>query len=431
MNSDGTSASSEGTAAPPRLLVVAQDEAECPDLEQRLLPLRERWNVSVVSTGAQALGLLQTHTFAAVITCLELSDMHGRMFHAQAARERPGTARFVRSNGSAGLSIPGAPDANPHLISLDPEPDQWDARVRSVLLLDGWLAQKGVRSLMARLRKLPTLPTVYNQVVGALQSPDTPIEKVARLIAKDPMMTAKLLQVANSAYFGLEEPVASAVEAVIFLGTERVKGLVLLADVFSKFTISNEIGLRVDELWRHCLESATFAQTVARWETKDERQAELAFTAGMLHDIGKLLLAGNLTADYRIALEQSRRAQLPLEEVETRFFGASHAQVGAVMMGTWGLPFDLVRAIGFHHTPAASDDTRFSVLTAVHAGDVLAHRGATDPMQTGAHFNLPYLRRLGLEHHRNDWRQLCGFKPDPADASPNEDLELRQSSRAN
>jgi putative nucleotidyltransferase with HDIG domain len=187
----------------------------------------------------------------------------------------------------------------------------------------------------------------------------------------------------------------------------------------------------MDDLWKHCLESAAFAQTIARWELKSEKMAELAFTAGMLHDIGKLLLTGNLPDDHRRAIEQSRAMRVTLDEAEQGVFGVSHAEVGGVIMGQWGLPIELVRAVGWHHSPHLAGDTSFSILTAVHAANVLAHPASSD--QNGAApvtgFHLPYLRKLGFEYRRNPWRQLCGFKPTLSEESPDALAAERASAR--
>lgn len=415
----------------PRLLVVVNGEPERLEIVSKASSLRKAWDVVFAFSGAHALESLATHPYVAVIRGGKILDISPDAFDSEVARTFPGVHRLVRTTD---LRAPIRKLAEPtaQVLPVSADPADWDHAVRRTILVEGWLASASIRSLIGQLRKLPALPAVYNQVVAALRDPDTPFESIAELIAKDPVMSAKLLQVVNSAYFGLPDPVTSAAGAVMFLGTERVKGLILVASVFSQFGLSEPCGLVLEDAWQHCLQAGAYAQAITRWQIKDTRAAEMAFTAGMLHDIGKLLLAANLPADYRRAVELSRAKRLPLFEAEREIFGVTHAEIGGVTIGTWGLPFEMVRAVGLHHSLEVADDMSFTPLTAVHVGDVLAQRATHSTNEIPATtFNLPYLASIGLESRRGTWRQLCGLKPIAGEQTADARREERMSAKQN
>lgn len=405
----------------PGLMIIAFSEVDREAIIRSLASLRSRWRISITMTGRETLDILASDSCSAIVMGSTLPDMQREEFEVRVAQSHPFVPRFLRSEpGSVPSVVTG--QAAAYQISESPNSVEWESTIRRMSLVHTWLSKGSTRQLLAHLHRLPTIPKVYQQVVSALQSPDTSFESVADLIAQDPIMTAKLLQVANSTCFAQPTPVTKAVEAVMFLGTERVKGLILVAHIFSEFEAARASGLRLDELWRHSLEVGAFAQAIVRWEMQTERHAELAFTAGMLHDAGKLLLAANLPTEYHCAIDESEKNQLPLHEAEQSVFSASHSEVGGVMLGLWGLPVEIVHAVGWHHSPQSATDVEFSILTGVHAANVLANStkimAGRGPQKS--EFNIDYLRKIGLEFRRNEWRELCGLKRDPADESPDQ-----------
>jgi HD-like signal output (HDOD) protein len=296
------------------------------------------------------------------------------------AAQQPGEAR----TGS------GSQDAMPHALQT-------------------WTAEPAVERLMPLLRKLHTAPRIYGQVTEELRSPNCSIEDVARLIAVEPVMTAKLLQVVNSAFFGLRATISEPVKAVMFLGTERTRALILLAGIFSQFEDQSVIPL--EDLWSHSLQVGTFARTIALGETKDAKVADLAYTAGLLHDIGKLFLAGNVPDLYRTVVQVRERGNRFIRDAELEVLGTTHAKIGACLLGTWGLPMPLLEAIFWHHEPECSPDTAFSLVTAVHVANTFAQEcGCGSGDEPYNQINLDYLTRLGLADRPNVWRKLCSLR---------------------
>ena len=220
-------------------------------------------------------------------------------------------------------------------------------------------------------------------------------------------MTAKILQMVNSAYFGLCRKITRAEEAVSYLGMETVKSLVLSAKIFSQFDQRKMAFFPMDELWDHSLRASMCAKAISRVEQYDKEQVDSAFMACILHDLGKLILAQNLPGPYQTVLSVALRDQRPLWDVEMENIGTSHAQIAAYLMGLWGMPDMIVEAIAFHHQPAASPGKN-DILTTVHAANVL-----TKPLEDGvdsagmSSVDHIYLQKVGLQEQFSIWQQVC------------------------
>jgi putative nucleotidyltransferase with HDIG domain len=241
-----------------------------------------------------------------------------------------------------------------------------------------------------------------------LQSPDTTTDELGAIIARDPVATAKILQLVNSAFFGLGHNITSPGEAVSYLGIERVRALMLLVHTCSNYEQQEGAPVKAEALARHSLMTGNLARLISREESRDAQTAEKSFTGGILHDLGKLMLAVNQPADYTTALHLAQTQNRPIQDAETEVFGGSHTEIGACVLGIWGLPPEIVEAIAFHHAPNKHFWDAFGPVTAVHAADCLLHEfkpdtgGAAPPA-----FDHDYLARLGLQDRVDTWRDLC------------------------
>jgi HD-like signal output (HDOD) protein len=217
------------------------------------------------------------------------------------------------------------------------------------------------------------------------------------------------LKLANSAFFGLGREISSISEGVTYLGTETIKSLILFSNAFSQPENSKLQGFAAESLWRHSLEAANAAKAIAICEGAERKMVDEAYVSGLLHDVGKLVLALNLPEPYQEAINLAQREKIPLCMAERKVFSADHADVGGYLLGLWGLPVPVVEAIAFHHRPAVAVEKRFSPLTALHAGNILA--SSEHPVIADippSEMDESYLAALGLgrriESWRNEWK---------------------------
>ena len=232
--------------------------------------------------------------------------------------------------------------------------------------LEASLDNDRLKQLVSRMDRLPSIPSVYSEIVEKLQQREVRLEEIGAVIAKDIGMTANILKLVNSAFFGLRRQMVDPAEAVTYLGLETVKTLVLSIHAFSQFEGVEMEGFSLSSLWQHSLQTAALARAIAGAEQAEGKLRDESFVAGMLHDAGKVVLAANFAPQYVEAMRLARTNNLELLAAEEQVFGANHAAVGGYLLGLWGLPVPVVEAIALHHNPARSLNRTFSPLTAVH-----------------------------------------------------------------
>jgi len=203
-----------------------------------------------------------------------------------------------------------------------------------------------------KVKTLPPAPKILPELLDLLNRDDVDGERIVKLIAFDPAITVAVLRLCNSVMFGGASPATDLQEAVTRLGFRQVYQLVAAVSG-AKLLSSAQKGYGIDsgELWRHSVTAAVAAQVIA---TKVEDDSSLAFTATLLHDIGKLVLADALHHIYSELVENSQSQQTPLIESEKRLLGVQHAEIGGRLLARWKFPENIVNAVWFHHDPSAA-----------------------------------------------------------------------------
>jgi HD-like signal output (HDOD) protein/CheY-like chemotaxis protein len=389
-----------------RILFIDDDPMILQGMQRQLHGMRHEWDMEFANSGAAALALLEKSRFDVVVSDMRMSGMNGAELLNEVMKRYPQTVRLILSGYADQDLVMKCVGSTHQYLSKPCEPDALRAAITRATTLDLSLQDGPIRKLVGQMDRLPSLPKLYVELVDALGDPDIPFEEVASIIARDIGMTAKILKLVNSAFFGLGHSIASPAEAVAYLGQETVKSLVLSMHVFSQFDSTKLWGLSMDALWQHSLCTATAAKRIVVTARADPKLVDEAFVAGMLHDTGRLVLVTNLTDQYTRAVQLARDNQIELYEAERQVFNTTHAEVGGYLLGLWGLPVPVVEAITFHHCPARSASKTFCPLTAVHVANALVQEQSTVcegvvPSQ----LDLEYLQSLGLSDHLNAWRE--------------------------
>jgi HD-like signal output (HDOD) protein len=399
-----SSAAAPASSARRKVLFVDDEPMVLAGLQRTLRGLRQEWEMTFATSGAEALALLEHTPYDVVVSDMRMPDMTGADLLCEVMRRYPRTARLILS-GFADRELSMQCAAAAHQFLTKPcDPDTLKTIINRTVELDCWLQNDSLQTLAARLTKLPSLPAVYFELIERLRDPEASLEDIGQIVSRDPAMTAKLLQLVNSAFFGMPREVGSAAEAVMLLGLETVKGLALWMHVFAEYQGATPSGFSLERLSTHCLSTGILARGIARLEHAPALVADEALTAGMLHDVGKLVLAANLPNEYAQVRQRAKAQQVPLIEAEREAFGACHAELGAYVLGLWGLPVAIVEAVAFHHRPGASSLTQFSPLTAVHVANVLDYQFLDQEADATPSLDLAYLARLGLQGRIEAWQ---------------------------
>ena len=366
---------------------------------------RDRWDITTAHDGQQALQLMEKAAFDVVVSDMNMPGMNGTELLTAIRARYPSTSRIILSGLQDQQEVARSMGSTHQFLAKPFEVGALKATLARVGGLDAYLNDRNVQALVGRLGSLPSFPSLYMEIIKELDSGTSTIESIAGIVAKDPGMTAKILQIVNSAAIGLPRKVSSPAEAVQFIGMGTVRSLVLSAHIFSCFDRTRLKGFSMDRLWDHAFKTATFARKIMQLERTDPADGEDAYTAGMLHDSGKLMLANSLPKQFEQAVALATARQIPLHEAELEVFGATHAGAAAYLLGLWGLPATIVEAVAFHHTPGRSDLRTFGSLAAVHVANVLEQElSKAEPCGKAPEIDMDYLAAIGIGDRLDTWR---------------------------
>ena len=395
------------------VLFVDDDPRVLQGLRRMLHGERHGWSLQFAGSGREALACLGRGRYDAVVTDLRMPDMDGVELLTAAMEHHPNVARIVLS-GEIDPSVGFKTVQCAHQFIAKPcEAETLKAALARAFVMRRLTGEHRMRALLSRLQTLPSQPALYTELTAAIQSPHSSCRAIGDLIARDAGMTAKILQLVNSAFFGLARRVASAREAVALLGTDTVKALVLGAKIFSQFESQRIKQLGLDSLWQHSLAVSGFARAISVLEQLPRRAQDEVFTAGILHDVGKLVLAQNFPEAYADILQRAQRREPALSELETERFGASHAELGAYLMGLWGLNEGVIDPIAGHHGPPRPTAAG-AATTVVYAANALEHLLSGGPAAASAPPVDPAaLRELNIADRFDQWERCCRrFRPE-------------------
>jgi HD-like signal output (HDOD) protein len=386
-----------------RVLFVDDEQNVLEGLQRMLRPMRREWEMSFAADGPAALALSAERTFDVIVTDMRMPGMDGAQLLAEVMRLYPRTVRIILSGHSDHDMIMKSVGAAHQFLAKPCDPDVVKETICRACALRELLTNGNLELLVSEMKSLPSVPSLYMELMKELEASEPSIKNVSQIISRDPGMTAKILQLVNSAFFGLRRRISSAADAVSLLGLDTTKTLVLSIRIFSEFEAACARQLPVEEIWSHSLRVAALAQAIARAETSNTELAQAAFTAGLLHEVGRLILADRLGDRYRQVMAAIECDPIPVAMAERNVFGAAHPEVGAYLLGLWGLPNSIVEAVAFYDNPSNSNATHFDALTAVHIADCLVS-AETRPGATT--FDMPYLETAGVAGNKATWEYL-------------------------
>lgn len=398
-----------------RILFVDDEPNILSGLQRMLRSMREEWDMEFASSGAEALARMGISAFDVIVSDMRMPVMNGAQLLREVAARHPRTVRFILSGQADQELILECVHTAHQFLSKPCEPETLKTAVGRTFAVDAMLQSSALKEIVAQTKSLPSLPTLYQKIMEQLSSPEASIESVGQTIARDPGMTAKILQMVNSAFFGLRRQMSSPTEAAMLLGIETIKTLVLWIHVFSNYKNLPVRGFSIEQLSNHCLATGLLAKKIVREEGGDGKAQDEAMTAGLLHDIGKLVLATSRPAQFDQARAQAVQKRTHCWQAERDIFGTTHAEIGAYLLGLWGLPFNIVEAVAMHHCPSSCGGKVFFPLTAVHAANVIQHLSFPEPESVAvAEVDATYLADLGLADRVKSWHGLASVSEQAA-----------------
>ncbi|MBT3509106.1 MAG: HDOD domain-containing protein [Nitrospina sp.] len=389
-----------------RILFVDDEIVMLQSLARSLRIMHKEWDCEYVSSGKEALSVLSHESYDLVVSDMRMPEMDGAELLTQVKHLYPETMRFVLSGQAEERVFLRSLGSMHQFLAKPCDFEVLKGSINRGLSLRNYLhSNKEIKKLLLEVDSLPSLPDLYCELMNELESADSSLERIGDIISRDVGMTSKILQVANSGFFGYSQKVSSPLHAVQILGMDLIQNLVLTYEVFSKLGDFKSGKLIFDRIWKHSIDVAGTSMLLARDEGVDAEIENFAFTAGLLHEIGKIILLINFPEKFKEFLEvKLRNRDRSNHEMEEEVFGFSHAKIGAHLVGLWGLPDPIVEAILFHETPAECTSSTPSPLTFVHVANAFE-----EEMLKEGDLNVPfkidqgYLRMVGLHHRIPKW----------------------------
>jgi len=399
-----------------RVLFVDDEPMVLSGLQRSLRSMREDWEMAFVTSGTEALKLMEQEPFDIIVTDMRMPVMTGAELLEQVKSRFPQCFRIILSGQADQETILRAVDPTHQYLAKPCDTTELKKRLTGAFAVRGLLKNEELQAVVSRLQALPSLPSLFVEVTRELQSSESSLPRIAHLVSEDMAMTAKVLQLVNSAFFGLRCRISSPMQAVQLLGLDTLRALVLSSHVFTKFRTQTLGEPETSYLWKHSMAVASFAKHIAACEKADRPLADDCFTAGLLHDAGKVILASALESKYNQVLTAVRNGGQKLIPAEMEILGCSHAEVAAYLLGLWGLPDAVIDGVAWHHAPSGSIQTGFSPALATHVATVFHEQQSPFWMQDGLSLDVDYLTRNGLANRAPIWRKVVeevASRPDP------------------
>ena len=391
-----------------RILFVDDEPMVLNGLQRTLRKMRRDWDMTFVGSGREALDVLGKKPMDVIVSDLRMPEMDGGRLLAEVKKQHPQVVRIILSGQlDQEMTLKSVQLAHQSL-SKPCDAEVLKHTLAKLFALRDFLSDDSIKSIISQIESLPSMPSIYTEIVSEMQSDDPAIKKVGEIISKDISMTAKILQMVNSAFFGLFQKIKSPEQAVMMLGMETIKALVLSVKIFSEFNQNSFSWFNIDELFGHSLAVSVYAKTIIKNENPDQGLINNSMMAGLLHDLGKLILATNFEKSYRQVLTEAQGTGKNPLDLEYEAFGTSHAEIGAYLMGLWRLENSIIEAIAFHHLPARSMSQNIGLLAAVHVGDALDYEARISSGEnTQLQCDTEYLNKLEITRRIPQWRQAC------------------------
>lgn len=389
------------------MVFVDDDRLVLESLRRILRRRSQAWTMDFCKSAQEALDLLERRRIDVLMTDLGMPGMDGIELLRRVQESHPRVVRLVFSGRTDDATAAHVLSVAHQSISKPSEPARLFEVLERACKLSEILSRDDIRVLGGGLERPPAQPEFRSALTTALSLPDASTRNVAAIIEQDTAMTARVLHLVNSAFFGLGGRASSVHQAVCDLGPSTIQMLILAAEIFGAFQLSEPVpGFSLPELDRRSAHAGRIAYRLL--EARSQSKAESAVIAAILCDVGQLVLAAQQPEYFAGVIAEARQRRCAIQEVELERTNVTHAEVGAYLLGVWGLRLTIAESVAFHHTPSQADEPQFDIVGAVHVASALADEmNPTVPNQATPYIDVDYLERVGETESLGRWREVA------------------------
>ncbi|MBX3147894.1 MAG: HDOD domain-containing protein [Gemmatimonadales bacterium] len=389
-----------------RILFVDDEPRILEGMRRVLRSRRDEWEAVFISSPTDALLECNRTPFDIVVSDMRMPEMDGATFLGAIAEQWPGTVRLVLTGQTDARNALMATRVAHQFIAKPCEAAALQAVLDRACLLRDLITDPIQEAIVGSAETLPTVPAVYRLLTELLSQDEVTVTDVAAVVERDASLAAKVLQLVNSSFFGPSREVMSIEWAVSLLGSRLIQSLAMVHGVFRSI---EELALPIAFDPKREQAHAIAVGALARRLAPAPGDMEAAFSAGLLHDVGRLLLASRGPDRYDAVVEHADAHGIPMHEAEQAVLGTTHANLGAYALGLWGLPWSIIGAARFHHAPALDPDPA-GLAIVIHAADVLVREQTSEGREARRHpaeLDEAALAARGFGDAIPRWRELA------------------------
>ncbi len=391
------------------ILVFSDFPAEGEGVAQTIRKISDR-PVRTVINPATAIELLATHPPDIVFAHLQAGSVAATAFLNEVWKRHPQAARFLLGDATPDSDALVRCALGPH--QFIPGPINAESLATALTRADSikrFLENDKIREVVSRMRTLPSRPALSIEIMRELRSAHASASVVGDMISRDVAISTKLIQIANSAFYRGDQQVSNPFDAVLLIGLETTAALVLSIETFTQLDKLKPLYFSMDQVWKHSQAVAELARKISQTMGCDQETSANVYTAGLLHDIGKIALALNFEEDYEKIPKEAAKQGISIPQAEEQLLGSSHAETGAYLLALWGLPFSIVEAVASHHRPPDKLAKEFSAATALHLADRMVNAADALNSETLNEILAEYPGDTGLLSKLSQFRILLGI----------------------
>lgn len=394
------------------ILFVDDEQDVIEGFKRMLFSQREIWKPYFSNTGQQAMNILENNSIDIIVSDMRMPEIDGAMLLSKVKKYYPKVLRFVLSGYQDEAKSIKASGVAHQFIAKPCNTETLMETIEKAYFLRNYINNPTLLEVVTGLGELPGVPDIYIEVEETLQDPDSTFETVEKILARDITLVAKILQIANSSFFGIHGRVTNLLQALSFLGVNIIKALVLHISTFSRLKVRPEQINFYQSVTTHSLDVANVSRRIIQTATNNRLLIDDTYMAGILHDIGKIVLL-----NYEDYIDRTMRAMSKMKvdfyEAEQELFGFTHCNAGAYLLGIWGLPDPIVEAAAFHHKPSDAINTiELSPLSVVHAANCFVaqnqvqQQDRTKGLELMPAIDFEYYEKLNLSNKLQQWQEI-------------------------
>lgn len=387
-----------------RVLFVDDDPMVVRGIARNMSMMGAKMAITVCVSATEALATLEKELVDVIITDICMPVIDGSALLEEVRMRYPSVLRFVLSGEAKPEIMVKATRLAHQYLSKPCETAALHKSIVETLARMETVKNPEVAKTITHLEAIPSQQASLAEVLRLLNDSTVSLEQVTASLKKDLGLSARLLKVANSPFFGHSGSIESLDDAIGLLGMDMIVSMAATHKLFAVTPPPASSNLRLDALWEHCIYVSTLVRHIGYKLKVPQTVLREAGTAALLHDIGKLVLAYAVPSGFAAAYARAAADHMPGWQSEYFIFGNHHAEIGGCLLKLWGLPSAVVDAVAMHHSPHHSMEERLGPVTLVHIADVLAHAGTNDGATT--FLDLAHLKSLNLPEDMDYWLSL-------------------------